>query len=276
MTMAGGGRMRAATCPLRRPLVEASRRPGERFNPLGVDRVMPERVSVVFGGSILAPATLDAPFLAEVAQALAGWAKDRQLFVVTGGGWPARAHIQAARHAGVAEDLLDRIGIAATRLNAQTLACILRRQGADVNLEVPRTATEAVRLAQVHPIVVMGGTQPGHSTDHVAVEIAVEADCDRFVNATNVEGVYTRDPAKHKDARFLPELDFEALLGIIEEREWTAAGAPGVMDGPATVLLARHAVETAIVHGRDLANLGLAVTGKPFHGTRIRGAKVKV
>lgn len=234
------------------------------------------RVSLVFGGSILAPAQLDAGFLQQVAQRLVPISKHTNLFLVVGGGSPARAHIQAARSAGVAEDLLDRIGIAATRLNAQTMACILRRHGADVNLEIPQTASQAVRLAEQHAIVVMGGTVPGHSTDYVAVELAVEGACQRFVNATNVDGVYTRDPNKHKDAQFKAQLSFEDLLGIIEEREWTAAGAPGVMDGPATVLLARNAIETAIVNGNNLDNLVLALTGKPFHGTRIHGPKVKV
>lgn len=235
-----------------------------------------ERVSIVFGGSILAPAQLDPDFLTRVADSLLAWSKERPLFVVVGGGAPARGHIQAARSAGVAEDLLDRIGIAATRLNAQTLACILRKRGADVNLEIPHSIAQAIRFAQQHAIVVMGGSNPGHSTDHVAVELAVEADCTRFVNATNVAGVYTRDPAKHKDAEFKPKLTFEDLLGIIEEREWTAAGAPGVMDGPATVLLTRNGITTCVVDGRDLPNLGRAVAGQAFRGTLISGPKVKL
>jgi uridylate kinase len=237
---------------------------------------MTEAVSIVFGGSILAPAQLDPAFLEAAARQLHELSKTKQLFVVTGGGAPARAHITAARSAGVAEDLLDRIGIAATRLNAQTLACILRKMGADVNIEIPVTAQQAARLASQHPIVVMGGTVPGHSTDYVAVELAVEGKCKRFVNATNVDGVYTRDPAKHRDAQFKPSLTFEDLLGIIQEREWTAAGSPGVMDGPATVLLARSGIEACVVHGTNLDNLAKAVSGKPFHGTSIKGPKVKV
>lgn len=235
---------------------------------------MVERVALVFGGSILAPVELDSGFLQRAAEALMAWSKQRQVFVVTGGGSPARRHITAARQCGVAEDLLDRIGIQATRLNAQTLACILRKYGANVNLEIPHSTAQAIRFGEQHDIVVMGGTVPGHSTDYVAVELAVEGKCSRFVDATNVDGVYTRDPAKHKDAKFIPDLDFEALLGIIEEREWTAAGAPGVIDGPATVLLATSGMPTCVVKGDDLANLGDAVAGKPFRGTRISGKKV--
>lgn len=235
-----------------------------------------ERVAIVLGGSILAPADLDPAFLQDVANRMLAWSKERQLLVVVGGGAPARKHIQAARACGVAEDLLDRIGIQATRLNAQTLACILRRASADVNLEVPQSTAQALRFAEQHAIIVMGGTTPGHSTDYVAVELAVEGRCDRFVDATNVDGVYTRDPNKHRDAKFLPKMTFDELLGVIGEREWTAAGAPGVIDGPATVLLARNAVPTCVVRGTNLENLANAVAGKDFHGTHITGPKVNV
>jgi uridylate kinase len=235
-----------------------------------------DRVAIVLGGSILAPAELDPAFLQEVAAHLTEWSRSHQLFVVVGGGSPARKHITAARLSGVSEDLLDRIGIQATRLNAQMLCCILRKVGADVNLEVPLSTAQAIRVAQQHAIVVMGGTVPGHSTDYVAVELAVEGGCARFVDATNVDGVYTRDPNKHRDAKFLPEMSFEELLGVIGEREWTAAGAPGVVDGPATVLLARNGIPTCVVRGTELDNLGKAVRGEPFHGTHITGAKVAV
>jgi len=235
-----------------------------------------DRVAIVLGGSILAPPELDPTFLQEVAARLAEWSRSHQLFVVVGGGSPARKHIEAARRAGVSEDLLDRIGIQATRLNAQTLACILRRVGADVNLDIPHSTSQAIRLVQQHAIVVMGGTVPGHSTDFVAVELAVEGKCARFVDATNVDGVYTRDPNKHRDAKFLPKMGFEDLLQVIGEREWTAAGAPGVIDGPATVLLARSGIPTCVVRGSDLDNLGKAVRGETFHGTHITGAKVLV
>lgn len=233
-----------------------------------------ERVALVVGGSILAPPDLQPDFLGQVADRLREWSRDRQLLVVVGGGSPARRHIEAARALGVAESDLDRIGIQATRLNAQTLACVLRRKGANVNLEIPHSTAQALRFLEQHDLVVMGGSVPGHSTDYVAAELAAEGRCARLVNATNVAGVFTRDPRKHKDAEMRSELTFEEMLGIIGEREWTSAGAPGVIDGPATVLLARNAIPTCVARGTDLENLANAVAGKPFHGTHITGPKV--
>jgi uridylate kinase len=233
-----------------------------------------ERVSLVIGGSILAPADPEPAFLAQVAASLLAWSKDRQIFVVVGGGHPARRAITTARSLGVGEDELDRIGIAATRLNAQTLACVLKKQGADVNLEIPHSVAQALRMGGQHNIVVMGGTQPGHSTDYVAVELAIEGKCARLVNATNVAGVYSDDPNKVKDAKLMARLTFDELLDIIEEREWTAAGSPGVLDGPSTVLIATKGVATCVVDGRDLENLGKAIAGKAFTGTTVGGKAV--
>jgi uridylate kinase len=257
----------AATPPTALP--QATKRPAP------VRRAM-ETVSLVFGGSVLAPPQLDPVFLQEVARRLVQWTRDRRMFVVCGGGSPARAYIQAARQAGVGEEALDRIGIAATRLNASCLAAIARRSGGDCPELVPTTVDDAIRLGERHRLVIMGGTEPGHSTDFVAVELAHRSGAARFVNATNVDGVYTRDPSKHKDAKRKDELSFQELLGIIEERAWTAAGAPGVLDGPSTVLVASEGIRTCVALGTDLDNLENAVTGKPFHGTRITGEKVVV
>jgi uridylate kinase len=234
-----------------------------------------DRVALVVGGSILAPQEPDPAFLGQMAQHLAAWGKGIQLFVVVGGGQPARRAIEAARANGVPEADLDRIGIMATRLNAQALACVLRKAGANANLEIPVTVAQALRLGTQHDIVVMGGTVPGHSTDYVAVELAVEGKCLRLVNATNVAGVYTKDPNKHRDAQMKAKLTFEELLAIIPDRDWSTAGAAGVLDGPSTVLVSTKGMTTCVVDGRDLENLGRAVRGEAFKGTTVSGKPVK-
>jgi uridylate kinase len=229
---------------------------------------------VVFGGSVLFPQEPDPNYLKEVAERLQAWSRDHQLFVVAGGGAPARRHITLARRLQVAEEELDRIGIAATRLNAQFLQSVLHQWGVDVPPKVPTTVHEAKAAARPGRIVVMGGTEPGHSTDYVGVELAIAVGAERFINATNVDGVYTKDPKEHPDAEHKEHLSFEELLQIIEEEEWTTAGAPGVLDGPATVLIATQGLPTRVCDGRDLENLDNAVRGEPFHGTTVSGAKV--
>lgn len=229
-----------------------------------------ERVAVAFGGSILFPEKADPEFLRRAASTLDMLASQTRLLVVVGGGHPARQAIGVARKGGQTDERkLDRIGIAATRSNAQALISELRNLGANVNGEVPTTANNALRLSRKHDIVVMGGTEPGHSTDYVAVELAVKGRCARFVNATNVDGVFDKDPNKHPDAQFQRVLSFEEFLEIIGDLSWKAAGSPGVMDGPATKLLVERRILTCVVRGTGLDNFSRAVRNQFFYGTTI-------
>ena len=231
-------------------------------------------VVIAFGGSILAPADPKPEFLLEVAHGLKTLAQKQQILVSVGGGSPARRAITAAREIHVGEEELDRIGVAATRLNAQILASVLYAHGANVNREIPTTVAAAIALLGEHQIMVMGGTTPGHSTDFVAASLAVAANANRLVIATNVDGVYSTDPKRDPEAKRLAELTFDDLLGIVGETAWTTAGSPGVVDGPATLVLAENAMTTCVVLGTDLDEVMKAATGEPFHGSIITGSKV--
>lgn len=227
-----------------------------------------EHVVLALGGSIVAPGKPDAAFAARLARMLDEHSRKRRILVVVGGGKSARDAIGMAREAGASEEVLDRIGIQATRLNAQLLIGFLAARKAQVHPDVPPTTAQAAMMAQHHRIVVMGGTTPGHSTDYVGVELAHAAQARRFVIATNVEGVYDRDPRRHKDAKRIDRLDFDQLVELLGT-EWEKAGQTGVVDGPATRLLQRHRTETRVLHGADLENLGKALTGDTFEGTLI-------
>lgn len=233
-----------------------------------------DKVVISFGGSVVAPAEPDPEYLRAVVERIQAWAKDLQVLVVVGGGQPARKYIRLARSLQVGEEDLDRIGVMATRLNAQLVQSMLHAWGAPVARELPVTTQHALGLSRPGQVVVMGGTTPGHSTDFVAAELAVGVGAARLVNVTNVDGVYTKDPAQHPDAQHKPRLDFDELLQIIEEEEWTTAGAPGVLDGPATVLIATNGVRTCVVSGKDLDNVECAVRGQAFQGTLVEGRPV--
>jgi uridylate kinase len=231
-----------------------------------------DSVVLAMGGSVVAPGQADPAFIAQLAEALDRMSLERPLLCVVGGGKTARDAIGLARDAGGSEDMLDRIGIAATRLNAQTLIGFLAARGVSVNDDVPLTTGDATELSGAHRIVVMGGTTPGHSTDYVGAELAKASQAARLVIATNVDGVYDKDPSKHRDAERIDCLSFDRLMGIVGSTEWQSAGQAGVVDGPATALLRDMMLETRVVHGADLDNLKLAVSGEDFEGTLITEA----
>lgn len=231
-----------------------------------------EKVVLAMGGSIVAPGQADPAFIAKLAETLDELSHDRHLLVVVGGGKTARDAIRLARDAGGSEEMLDRIGIAATRLNAQTLIGYLSARGVPCNEDVPLTAGDAAVWSEDHRIVVMGGTTPGHSTDYVGAELAQLSGASRLIIATNVDGVYERDPRAHPEAKRLPRLDFDQLMVVVGDAEWKSAGQAGVIDGPATALLRTSRTQTRVVHGSDLQNLAAAVAGEGFDGTLIAEA----
>lgn len=230
-----------------------------------------ERIVLAVGGSIIAPpGEADPQALIQWTEAIKEWSQDVQVLMVVGGGDPARRAIALARHGSTIEDDLDLVGIAATRLNGNMLLTFLKGNGIDAYHHVPRTVEEAAEHAGDHDVVVMGGTVPGHSTDFVAATLADAAKATRVIIVTNVDGVYTADPNKDADAKRLEHLTHEALIGIVGTT-WNNAGANTVVDGPCAGFLRDHNIEACVVSGRSLANVGKAVRGQPFDGTRIGG-----
>src|SRR5439155_6075125 len=62
-------------------------------------------------------------------------------------------------------------------------------------------------------VIFAGGTgNPFFSTDTAAVLRALEMEAEVILKATSVDGVYTGDPKRDKDARFIPELSFQEAL----------------------------------------------------------------
>ncbi len=232
-----------------------------------------ERIVLALGGSVIAPpGEPDPQALIQWTEAIKEWSEEFQVLIVVGGGAPARQAIELARHGARVEEDLDLIGIAATRMNANVLLAFLKGNGLDANFHVPRTTESAAKLAEEHEVVVMGGTTIGHSTDFVAAELADRVGASRLVVVSNVDGVYTADPKKDKDAKRLDKVTFDELLEIAGGPEWKEAGAPGIVDGPAAELLQRTKISTSVVSGRNITNVGKAVRGQDFEGTSVGAA----
>src|SRR6266702_994452 len=196
-----------------------------------------EKVVVSLGGSVLVPGDDDARHLRDLAALLRDASSRVKLFVVTGGGRIARYYIETGRALGIGERTLDELGIAVTRLNAR-----------------------------LHPIVLMAGTRPGHTTDRVSASLARFVRAARIVNATSVDGVYTSDPKTDPGARLIERMRFVDLVRVAGSGH-AAAGPSIVFDPVAARVLARDRTPLAVVHGRDLRALRAAILGEPFHGT---------
>jgi len=177
---------------------------------------------------------------------------------VVGGGLLSRELIKTARAMGLSESAQDEVAISVSRVMAQLFVLRLGKHG---TLTVPTTVEEAARLLEKGKIVVMGGLKPGMTTDTVAAMLAERVNAELLVKATDVDGIYTRDPKKYKDAEKLEKLSFNELFRFFE-KERHEAGIHQVLDPEAVRILQKKRIKTVIVNGFKPDNVLLAVKGE--------------
>jgi uridylate kinase len=224
-----------------------------------------ESVVVSLGGSVLIPGDEDSHYLSSLANLIREASKRYHLYLICGGGKVARYYISEGRALGASERQLDEMGIMVTRINARLLQLAL---GDAVAEGMPTNAEEAARLGRQGSIVVMGGTEPGHTTDAVAAMVAAEVGAVRIINATSVPAAYTKDPRKHADAVRLQKMT-HAELHTLVNKGLHGAGPSDVFDKKGAEIAMRASIPILIVAGRDLEDLGRAIRGEPFEGTYV-------
>jgi len=203
--------------------------------------------------------------IARMGQALADFAKQgNQLVVVAGGGENARAYIRAARNLGADESTSDLVGIQLTRVNAELLRLSL---GSVAVPEIPASLSELRSLVGNGKAVVLGGLQPGQSTNAVAALAAEITRAESLVNGTDVEGVYTEDPKKNPKAKLIRSVHVDKLLTWAMSGE-VFAGRYELLDPLAIKILQRAKTPTRFVSLDEPENILAALRGKDV-GTRV-------
>jgi len=145
---------------------------------------------------------------------------------------------------------------------------IIERVGEVCCGTVPVSLDEAVACLKRGKIVVMGGLKPGMTTDTVAAMIGERVDADLLVKASDVDGIFTKDPKKYPDAEKIDELGFKDLTRLFEENRHKA-GIHQILDPEAVKILRKGGVKMVVVNGVKPENVLLAVKGEKV-GTTIR------
>jgi uridylate kinase len=223
------------------------------------------KVVMALGGSVLVPDKLDEGYMREFAGMIKPLAEKNEIAIVTGGGKTARRWIEEARRSGANEVECDYLGIKASRDNARMLCEVLEI----TNTEIPRTLEDAAKMVGIEKIVVMGGTEPGHSTDAVATLLAELINADLILKVTDVDGIYDRDPQKFKDAKMFDKLPIDKLEKMVSKLS-QKAGKYELMDLVAVSILKRSGIKCIALNGRDLANMKKVIEGKKVKGTVIQ------
>ena len=159
---------------------------------------------------------------------------DVEVAVVVGGGNIIRG--STASEAGLDRASADYMGMLATVINGMALQATLEEMGADTRLQTaihmsevaePFIRRRAIRHLEKGRIVILaaGTGNPYFTTDTAAVLRAVEIHAEAVLKATNVDGVYDKDPRIHPDARKFPTLGYmQAIsqgLGIMDATAFT-------------------------------------------------------
>ena len=223
-----------------------------------------EKVVVSIGGSVLIPDNNDSEYIIALAEMMKHLSKKVQIVVVVGGGKIARYYTETGKKVGGDTYQRDLLGIDATRANARLFSIALG--GAAVQ-EIPTDVEETASLSKPGIIVVMGGTEPGHTTDAVSAMVAAEMGADRVVNATSVDAVYSDDPRKVPDAKRFTKLTIKELQNIVYSDH--DAGRSSVFDPLGIKILMEEKIALSIVDGRDLKELENAILGQKINGTVI-------
>jgi uridylate kinase len=220
-------------------------------------------VTVSIGGSVLGADDPDQ--LRAYATAIEAIHDANDVSVVVGGGPVAREYIDSARACGANEMELDGLGIAATRLNARALISALDANAVTAPLKTYEEAAERLRSGL---IPVMGGVQPGQTTDAVSVALAEYTDADRLVLATSVPGVFDADPNEDPEAQRYDRMAASDLVDLIVT-EGIDAGSSVPVDLLAAKLIERAGVQTVVIDGHDPSTVVDAALDDRFEGTEI-------
>ncbi len=223
---------------------------------------MKKVVVISVGGSIIVPGEVDYDFLKKFKVTIKGLSRKYKIVICTGGGHTARDYIGSLRRLRLPSLKQSYIGIAATRINALLLAFAI----SDCNQSIPSSLSKVKSLLGRYDIVVCGGLKPGRTSDGTTAEIADYLKADAMVNMTNVSGLYTKDPTRYKDAKFIPIIshaDFAKRMDRIKEKP----GQHFVLDSVAARIARKRKMEVVILEG--VKNLESYLSCKKFKGTII-------
>ncbi len=192
--------------------------------PLPPDLMAYKRIMLKLSGEVLAGSDdygLNKQALDDIADQIAQVAKSMQVVVVVGGGniWRFRD----TKDSKIERSVSDAMGMLATIMNSVALQSALEERGAHTRvlsaIDIPQLAEAFIRRRAMRHfekgrvVICAGGTgNPYFTTDSAAALRALELSCDVLLKATNVDGIYDKDPNKYKDAKKFDALTYKQAI----------------------------------------------------------------
>ena len=190
--------------------------------------------------------------------------KRHDFVIVIGGGALAKKLVEFGSELDADRSEKDWLGIAATWVCAQLMITALKESAHPTPI---MTENELIKLLNGEKLLIVGGLEPGQSTNAVAARIAELTKAEVLVNVTDVEGVYDKDPKRFPEAKLLPIITVDQLRQIISSLT-SEPGTYPLFDTRALDVVNRASIEVWFVDGRDPKNILRAVS-KQEVGTRL-------
>ncbi|MDA3822886.1 MAG: UMP kinase [Bacteroidales bacterium] len=219
------------------------------------------------GGSIISPDNIDVEFVRSFTKAVSEYLEEdsnRHLIIVTGGGAPARVY-QHAYKTIVKEpiaDLLDEIGIAATRLNAALIRAAFSSY-CDEEVVTDPTA----EIAFTSRVLIASGWKPGFSSDTDAVYLAKRFGAKKVINLSNIAKVYTADPKIDPTATPIDHITWKEFRLMVGDTWIPGKNVP--FDPIASKKAESHGLKVICADGRNIENTIHILKNEKFVGTVI-------
>lgn len=216
------------------------------------------RIVLRIGGSVVA-SPINTELISKYIELLKTLKKQgHEVAAVVGGGKLAREFISIANNLDLDMQVQDELAISVSRLFAQLFLKKLGQIGCE---RVATTLNEAEQCLSNGKIMVMGGLKPGITTDAVAALVAEHIKADLLVKGTDQDGVFDKDPRKHKDAIKLDHLFLDELCKVLELNKHEA-GMHQIIDPVAIEVLKRRRTKLVVVNGFNPENILAAINGE--------------
>jgi uridylate kinase len=224
-----------------------------------------EVIVISLGGSLIIPDKVNTNLLDKFKEILLKNQKKYRFVVVCGGGNTARNYIKGLPYISKREFFQGLIGIASTRLNARFMTYYF---GKDANEGIPHDMEEVKNLLRKNLIIFCGALRYAkkETSDGTAAKLARFFNTD-FINLTNVQGLYDKNPKKFKKAKFIHEISHKEFYKMAKKIKYKP-GQKFVLDQSAAKTIKKYKITTYIL-GPELKNLNNLLNGKHFVGTII-------
>lgn len=227
---------------------------------------MKKRIVISLGGSQIIPDGVNYSYLKEFKKVITKNMKNYEFVIVCGGGSLARKYIGAIEKNRGSVYYQSLAGISATRSNARFLSYFF---GFDPHWGIPHNMRVLKKYLRKRGIVICGGLEykPDQTSDSTSAQVASKLGAE-FVNITDVNGLYTKNPKEFKDAKFISKISWTDFHKRANEMKFKP-GQHFVLDQNASKIIMDKKIKTYIMKGsRELDNL---LNNRKFKGTVIEG-----